>query len=387
MREGFRFQPGKGYGYSNAGYHILGLLIEKVTDRSYEQVLYDQILKPLGMKNTGCDREGLILENEAVSYQKLKGGRYLTWSKEHSYIPEIIHFASGHIYSTCDDLLKFSMAITSGKLLSKKYTDIFLEMRNVKTRLPIPQISSSLVKEFFGKFGNGYVGEISILENPVSKTEQYIYWHDGTLKLFKSNHFHFTDKDQVIIIFSNCSFLGEGNEMVLKIYQLINHKPYDHIRIKNSLWQYVSEDIGTHAGEEVALSEWHRFKNDTLNFVVEADRVNKWKLNKAIEEHGVSAMVKLFEEIKKSTPNELNESVLNELGYSMLGKNKVQDAITIFKANVEFYPNYANGYDSLGEAYMINGDKSLAIENYKKSLELNPLNQNAREVLNKLEKK
>ena len=79
------------------------------------------------------------------------------------------------------------------------------------------------------------------------------------------------------------------------------------------------------------------------------------------------------------------ENDLNSVGYILLGKNKIKDAIDIFKKNVELYPESWNVYDSLGEAYMKNGDKELAIENYKKSLELDPKNDNAKEMLNKLE--
>jgi cytochrome c-type biogenesis protein CcmH/NrfG len=53
-------------------------------------------------------------------------------------------------------------------------------------------------------------------------------------------------------------------------------------------------------------------------------------------------------------------------------------------ANVELYPQSANVYDSLGEAYMKNGDKELAIENYQRALELNPANTNAVEMLKRL---
>jgi tetratricopeptide (TPR) repeat protein len=49
-----------------------------------------------------------------------------------------------------------------------------------------------------------------------------------------------------------------------------------------------------------------------------------------------------------------------------------------------FYPRSFNVYDSLGEAYLMNGDKDLAIENYRKSLELNPDNSNAAKMLKKL---
>ena len=53
--------------------------------------------------------------------------------------------------------------------------------------------------------------------------------------------------------------------------------------------------------------------------------------------------------------------------------------------NVEMNPRSANAYDSLGEAYMMHGDKELAIRNYRKSLELDPGNDNTREMLKKLE--
>jgi tetratricopeptide (TPR) repeat protein len=64
---------------------------------------------------------------------------------------------------------------------------------------------------------------------------------------------------------------------------------------------------------------------------------------------------------------------------------RLPEAIIIFKLNVEFYPKDFDVYDSLGEGYMTNGDKELAIDNYKKSLELNPKNSNATEMLKKLE--
>ena len=54
--EGLRFEPGKGYGYSNAGYHILGHIIEKVTGKTYEAVLDEQILKPLGRFSLSLSR-------------------------------------------------------------------------------------------------------------------------------------------------------------------------------------------------------------------------------------------------------------------------------------------------------------------------------------------
>jgi Flp pilus assembly protein TadD len=61
------------------------------------------------------------------------------------------------------------------------------------------------------------------------------------------------------------------------------------------------------------------------------------------------------------------------------------DSIRVFQLNVELHPDSWNVYDSLGEAYMDNGDKEMAIQNYKKSVDLNPKNTNGAETLKKLQ--
>ena len=93
-----------------------------------------------------------------------------------------------------------------------------------------------------------------------------------------------------------------------------------------------------------------------------------------------------YRQIKKETPNNVavTEGRLNNLGYVFLRMKKLPEAIAYFKLNAEFYPNSFNVYDSLGEAYMANGEKELAIANYKKSLELNPRNTRGAELLKKL---
>jgi tetratricopeptide (TPR) repeat protein len=76
------------------------------------------------------------------------------------------------------------------------------------------------------------------------------------------------------------------------------------------------------------------------------------------------------------------EQLVNGLGYGMLYEfQEVDKAIVLFELNVETHPSSSNVYDSLGEAYMVKGDKERAIANYEKSLELNPENGNAEERL------
>ncbi len=79
--------------------------------------------------------------------------------------------------------------------------------------------------------------------------------------------------------------------------------------------------------------------------------------------------------------------VLNRVGYDLLFEGNVDAAIDIFTVNTKLFPQIANTWDSLGEAHMVKGNRELAIENYRKSLALNPGNQNAAEMLKKLEGK
>ncbi len=79
------------------------------------------------------------------------------------------------------------------------------------------------------------------------------------------------------------------------------------------------------------------------------------------------------------------ESIMNTLGYVLLYEiEDVDKAIEMFALNVSKYPDSSNVYDSLGEAYMVRGDKMLAIDNYEKSLVLDPDNENAKRQLETL---
>jgi tetratricopeptide (TPR) repeat protein len=103
-----------------------------------------------------------------------------------------------------------------------------------------------------------------------------------------------------------------------------------------------------------------------------------------ITDKDIDSALQQYNTLKRSNDYYVTESQLNALGYRLLGMKKIKEAIEIFKLNVEAYPQSANVYDSLGEVYMINGDKELAIKNYQRVVELNPQNNNAVETLKKL---
>lgn len=109
-----------------------------------------------------------------------------------------------------------------------------------------------------------------------------------------------------------------------------------------------------------------------------------------INAKGIDNAIELYHSLKKENKVEIvfDEEQLNCVGYEDLLKyKKVKEAIAIFKLNTEEYPDAWNAYDSLAEAYMLNGDNDLAILNYEKSIKLNPNNTGGIKNLKELNSK
>jgi tetratricopeptide (TPR) repeat protein len=109
-------------------------------------------------------------------------------------------------------------------------------------------------------------------------------------------------------------------------------------------------------------------------------------LSATIASSGIDAAIRQYRDLKAAKPANYNfdEDELNALGYQLLRANKFKEAIRILQLNVDAYPQSSNVYDSLGEAYMDDGDKPQSIANYQKSLRLNPNNGNGLKMLKKL---
>jgi len=121
---------------------------------------------------------------------------------------------------------------------------------------------------------------------------------------------------------------------------------------------------------------WSQLVESAAQLVQEALRVG-----------GTDAGTKKFEELKADKSRYFfNEHQFNNAGYVLLNSDRVDEAIALFKMNLELFPESWNVYDSLAEAYAVKGEKELAIQNYERSLELNPDNQNAKDQLKNLKK-
>lgn len=139
----------------------------------------------------------------------------------------------------------------------------------------------------------------------------------------------------------------------------------------------------TNSGHRIPMEQPERFAEAFFSWL------SRSKFNQALNTGGVASAVDLFRAEWQRMPEApaLTENRLNALGYQYLLQGKLDDALTLFKLNVEVYPKSANVYDSYGEALLAKGDTTAAVMNYKKSLQLNPGNTNAETVLKGLGKK
>ncbi|OAB36841.1 hypothetical protein PMSD_11055 [Paenibacillus macquariensis subsp. defensor] len=165
------FEPGTNWKYSNSGWHLLGMIIEKITDQPYEECMHKWIFDPLEMKDTGYDIYRAIIPFKANGY--VVEGDILKCAPFY----DMGNFSSsGGIYSTTVDLLKWEHALYEETLLSK-------------TSLQL------MFNKYLGKYGYGWF--IDTQYNNIR------HFHSGRLQGYKSRIIRYPETQHVIIYLSN----------------------------------------------------------------------------------------------------------------------------------------------------------------------------------------
>lgn len=315
------FEPGEKFSYSNSGYFLLGVIIEKVTGKSYEQMLNDHIFSPLNMTDSGYDNHDDILKNRATGYEK--NGNAFVNSK---YLDMSIPYAAGSLYSTVEDLYKWDQALYTNSILPKEYMDMYFK----------PYISA------FGN--NSYAYGWCVGKSPIGKSTDSIYTisHGGGINGFNTIISR-APSDKSLVVLLNNTGGAPLNQMTKAIRGIIYGKAYD-------------------------------FPKKSLAY----------DLLELIKNNGLKAGMEFYDLNNNSETYELNEGEMNQIGYQLMGTGKIEEAAQVFKLNIDAFPKSSNVYDSYGEALMNLGKNDLAIENYRKSVELNPSNQNGIDKLKKL---
>ncbi|MCA1625369.1 MAG: serine hydrolase [Acidobacteria bacterium] len=173
------FAPGEKYNYSNSGYYLLGVIIERASGKSYADFLQENIFAPLGMTQTGYDNSSRVIKNRAAGYVA-QGDSFANAS----YIDMTIPFAAGALYSSVEDLLRFDKALNTEKLLSRKSLD---------------EMFTPLKNEY------GYGWEIR------KQLERQLIEHGGSINGFQSSLSRFpADRETVIVLSNNGSLSTRG---------------------------------------------------------------------------------------------------------------------------------------------------------------------------------
>lgn len=315
-----QFTPGERFSYSNSGYVLLGAIIEKVSGKSYEKVLQEKILKPLGMNHTGIDMPGRLLKNRALGYHE-SGAKYVNAN----FIDMSVAFAAGNIYSTVEDLFLWDQALYTQKLLPAKYMGLIFT----------PHIPA---------WGQHYGYGWNIGKKRIGNTKDYlpVVEHDGGINGFNSLIVRVPSARSSIILLNNTGG-APLYPMSDAISAILYDKSYDFPKksLARSLYETISKE-------------------------------------------GIAAGLSFYEKTKEASEYRLDENEMNRFGYDFLQTEQTEEALAILKLNVEAFPNSFNTYDSYGEILMTMGDKAGAIKNYKRSIALNPKNENGIQRLEKL---
>lgn len=281
------FEPGTRQEYSNSGYVVLGAVIEKITNMSYENNLIERIVKPLGLENmyyTKAEKSRQV--NRAFGTEINFEGNKISFDDISNSTP------AGGIYTNSNNLIKFAEAKLNNTLPSGK------------------------------KYGSGmFAGGTP-------------FWN-SVLCYNENNGFAF-------VVMANTGDIAD--ELAPRINSILKNEQYPPLELPFNRILY-----------------------------------------KIINEKGIDYVKANVEKLASQAGLPYDARFLNFFGYQFLKGNKHDIAISLFRLNVELFPEVANTYDSLAEAYSKIGDKVNALKYYKMELQLAPDNEKVKAIIADLE--
>jgi CubicO group peptidase (beta-lactamase class C family) len=190
-------EPGTVFDYNNGDYIILGKILERVYDRTYEQLLKEKLLDPIGLTNTGMLRQSMIIEGLADTYFfRADLGRLVD---DLPVYPEN-WYAAGAMYSTARDVAAFADALFGGRLLR-------------------PETLARMITPGLDGYGYG----VWSYETQVDGKAYRVVKRPGQIMGAQAELYHFTDPDVTVVILSNVGttdldeFVAEIGKRVIAI--------------------------------------------------------------------------------------------------------------------------------------------------------------------------
>lgn len=273
---------------------------------------YAQVLKEKILDPLGMTNTGYDVHGTIIKHRAAGYQKTSDGYENAPYLDMSLPYAAGSMYSTVEDLYKWDQALYEDKILSAES----------KAKMFTP-----------GLEGYGYGLFMEDEQHGKDGLKLKVIQHGGGINGFNSLFTRYPEKKNLVVLLDNVGMGRFHGAITKSISAILNGQPYE--MPKRSIAQTLTP-VAMQKGASAAIAEYKRLKTE------------------------------------KPNDYDFSESEVNSLGYALLGKDKTADAIEIFKFNVELFPASFNVYDSLGEAYLKAGDKKLALENYKKSLEIKP---------------
>jgi CubicO group peptidase (beta-lactamase class C family) len=330
------YQPGSDGNYDNVNYIFLALIIEKVSGSTYRDYIKKNILDRAGMKDTRLAEYNdhyTPAETNNLSIKYYYPHLYSDSCVMADTVPFIKNYWRGYNFkgfgemiSTAEDLLKYDKAIYSGILLKPATS------REMFTPVKLTNGTLNPGNRNGSSFGLGWIVNTDTTHGKVVRGS------GGAIGLRASMVRNIT-KHQTIIIFDNMQ--NETDDIARAVLKIING---EQVRWPGKSMAKEFGKILIRSGVDEGLAFFEKVKNDTLNYSI-------------------------------------NEDQFNNMGYELMGDNKPKEALATFKLNTELFPGSWNVYDSYGEALLKYGQTDEALKMYRKSVELNPGNENGKKVL------
>ncbi|WP_431245154.1 serine hydrolase domain-containing protein [Flavobacterium sp. P21] len=211
------FEPGTKYKYSNSGYFLLGYIIEKISGKSYETYMQENILKPLDLKQIYFDTSNNLIPNRVNGYRK-EGKEF----KNADYWSMTIAYAAGELISNVDDLFNWNKGLYSYKILKKETLE--------KAFVPFKLKDGSTIGYGYGWILKNIKGIKSIE-------------HGGAITGFLSNEIYFPEEDVFVVALFNCE-CAPKEELSVDIASLALGKTFQNeVKVDDAL---LNNYIGTY---------------------------------------------------------------------------------------------------------------------------------------------
>ncbi len=237
MDSALAFKPGTHYAYSSWGYFTLGYIMERVTGKTYDQLMSDDIFKKINMNNSGSYFHTQIVPNRATGYDYSFGGYTSSDFRDQSNT-----MGTGDIYSTVEDLFKFHMALSDNSLLNKELT---AEMFRPGIELP--------------QYGYGWFNKQFRYTNTDSVASNF---HLGMTDGFISFIRRIPSTNSLVVILCNSSptdFFGITDNL----YKVVYNKP---VELKQPVHKKMETYIGQ-IGALKAIEEFKKMKSDSAHYL------------------------------------------------------------------------------------------------------------------------